>query len=70
MPNKIDRNAASPDRIRRNFQRLVTFLANLAFPNYSTASAPANPIPGQVYFDITDGHFKGWNGSAWKQLDN
>ena len=31
-------------------------------------SPPAAPAPGTIYFDGT--HFLGWNGSAWKQLDN
>jgi len=34
------------------------------------ASHPATTEPGQFYFNTTDGHFYGWNGSAWKQLDN
>jgi len=27
-------------------------------------------VPGQIYFSSQDSHFYGWNGSAWKQLDN
>ena len=30
----------------------------------------ASPNPGQIYFNTTTNHFFGWNGSAWKQLDN
>ena len=33
-------------------------------------SQPADPIPGQIYFDTNDSHFYGWNGTTWKQLDN
>lgn len=31
-------------------------------------TTPANPVPGQIYFDGT--HFYGYDGSNWKQLDN
>lgn len=31
--------------------------------------APINPIKGTLYMD-TDGHFYGFDGSTWKQLDN
>jgi hypothetical protein len=34
------------------------------------ASAPATPLVGQIYFDSTQNHFYGWNGTTWKQLDN
>jgi hypothetical protein len=34
------------------------------------SAAPANPVDGQIYFDSTTLHFFGWNGTAWKQLDN
>ncbi len=33
------------------------------------ADAPANPITGNIYYS-TDTHWYGWNGAAWKQLDN
>lgn len=36
-------------------------------PNYSTAPSPQS---GSLYFNTTDSHFYGWNGSEWKQLDN
>jgi hypothetical protein len=29
---------------------------------------PSSPAAGDIYFDGT--HFKGYNGTAWKQLDN
>lgn len=32
------------------------------------AGAPANSVAGMIYFD--GAHFYGYNGSAWKQLDN
>jgi hypothetical protein len=31
--------------------------------------APASPKEGQIYFNSTDKHFYGWNGTEWKQLD-
>jgi hypothetical protein len=31
-------------------------------------ATPTSPGAGTIYFDGT--HFQGWNGSAWKQLDN
>jgi hypothetical protein len=34
------------------------------------AVAPASPTPGAIYFSSADGHFYGYDGSAWKQLDN
>ena len=33
-----------------------------------STTTPSSPTAGQVYFDGT--HFQGWNGTAWKQLDN
>jgi hypothetical protein len=33
-------------------------------------TAPGSPAAGQIYFDSGSHHFMGWNGSAWKQLDN
>jgi hypothetical protein len=36
----------------------------------SPIGAPSSPTAGQIYFDSGDSHFYGWNGSAWKQLDN
>lgn len=34
------------------------------------AGAPGSPVEGQIYYDSSTHHFFGWNGSAWKQLDN
>jgi hypothetical protein len=31
---------------------------------------PTNPEKGDCYCDDTDGHFYGYNGTVWKQLDN
>jgi len=39
----------------------------LQTPNLSTAPAGAR---GNIYFNTTDNHFYGYNGSVWKQLDN
>lgn len=33
-------------------------------------SAPATPTEGTIYYNTTDKHFYGWNGTTWKQLDN
>ena len=34
-----------------------------------SAEPPAGATAGAIYFD-TDGHFYGFNGTDWKQLDN
>ncbi len=34
------------------------------------STAPATPAEGTLYFNSTDKHFYGWDGTAWKQLDN
>jgi hypothetical protein len=33
------------------------------------ATSPASPTEGDIYFNSSDKHFYGWNGSEWKQLD-
>ena len=33
------------------------------------SNQPKNPKNGQIYFNVNDAHFYGWNGSIWKQLD-
>jgi hypothetical protein len=38
---------------------------------FAPQGAPSSPTIGTIYCDNTsDHHFWGWNGSAWKQLDN
>jgi hypothetical protein len=32
-------------------------------------SAPENPSEGQIYFNKTDKHFYGWDGTSWLKLD-
>lgn len=33
-------------------------------------AAPSSPTAGTIYFDATTHHFYGYDGTAWKQLDN
>jgi hypothetical protein len=33
-------------------------------------AAPSSPAEGTIYFNSTDKHFYGYNGTAWVQLDN
>lgn len=40
----------------------------VTLPNHS--SHPSSPMSGSLYFNSNDGHFYGYNGSTWKQLDN
>jgi hypothetical protein len=39
-----------------------------AFVVQNSATAPASPVPGQIYFNTASAAFFGWTGSAWKQL--
>ena len=32
-------------------------------------SAPENPTEGQIYFNKTDKHFYGWDGTSWLKMD-
>jgi hypothetical protein len=32
-------------------------------------NAPENPTEGQIYFNKTDKHFYGWDGTSWLKLD-
>ena len=48
--------------------RLNSLQSAITLPNHS--SAPSSPQSGSLYFNTTDFHFYGWNGSIWKQLDN
>lgn len=34
------------------------------------SSAPSSPEEGAIYYNSTDKHFYGYNGTTWKQLDN
>lgn len=34
------------------------------------ASAPTSPIAGEQYYNTATGHFMGYTGAGWKQLDN
>lgn len=40
--------------------------SGLQLPNY--ASAPSNPVVGQVYFDTTKKSMRQWNGTYWDQV--
>ena len=31
---------------------------------------PSDPVSGELYLNTSDGHFYGWNGKEWRQLDN
>jgi hypothetical protein len=33
-------------------------------------NAPENPTEGQIYFNKTDKHFYGWDGTSWLKLDS
>jgi hypothetical protein len=41
-----------------------------ASSGYNGSNYPASPTAGTIIFDTTSLHFYGYNGSAWKQLDN
>ena len=49
------------------FSGSVTATGTVTIGNY--ASAPTG-VKGTIYFNTTDNHFYGYNGSTWKQLDN
>lgn len=66
--SNIDRSAETHPRHRHNWQRIVQFFLKFTFPQYP--SDPTNPVEGQVYYNTASKHFFGWNGTAWKQLDN
>jgi len=37
---------------------------------HNAVSSVADPVAGQVYYNTVDGHYYGFDGAAWKQLDN
>jgi hypothetical protein len=44
---------------------------NNELSHITNSTAPLEtPKSGQIYFNTTDSHFYGWNGSEWLQLDN
>lgn len=42
-------------------------LGTLVVPKIS-GSNPASPTPGQVFYDLDDNTFRGWNGTSWVDL--
>lgn len=38
---------------------------NAVLENLPVASAPATPVKGQFYYDVTNDAFKVWNGTTW-----
>lgn len=36
----------------------------------ASAEPPKDPALGTIYLNSSDGHFYGWNGTEWRQLDN
>lgn len=63
------------DADNSNASRMTLNSANGALWIYGSltmaglAEAPAT-VEGKIYYNTTDKHFYGWNGTAWKQLDN
>ena len=57
--------------VRMTGMELIAGIVTCPIVQVTEGSAPASPISeGTVYFNSTDKHFYGWNGTAWKQLDN
>lgn len=38
--------------------------------NTAAGVAPARPDEGEIYYNSSEKHFYGWNGTEWLQLDN
>lgn len=53
-------------RILTNLDLAKNELQNAQIQNLATA--PANPVTGQIYYNSTDKTFYGWNGSEWVDL--
>lgn len=66
--NVMNYSASVDERLNTQKTDFNTFTSSLILPNHS--SAPSSPVSGALYFNTTDFHFYGWNGSLWKQLDN
>lgn len=49
-----------------NIDLVKNELQNARIQNLATA--PTNPVPGQIYFNTTDKIAYMWNGTAWKNL--
>jgi hypothetical protein len=59
-----EQNPTVPDHLKN-----LTFANGIACSGGVTVgNETVNYLPGTIIYDGT--HFKGWNGSAWKQLDN
>lgn len=50
-------------------QKLAEFKNNLVVTNSSTEPV-TSLTEGRIYYNSTDKHFYGYNGTEWKQLDN
>lgn len=48
-------------------QQARDYLQSNVVPNLT--ADPAGPVTGQIYFNSTTGKFRGWNGTAWVDLN-
>lgn len=60
-------NNVSTNVLFTNTSSRYTITGNMIF---APKTRPASPANGQIYFDSSDSHFYGYNGTAWVQLDN